>query len=203
MRLLPDDESSRASIAASSKSTSSQGWNGWSGSEHLPTRLVPKAPMPAPLWFMTPDAGEAFGASGATGARGNSSVAALYTRDSERGSVSADRMHKAWPWASRVNATSPPPCANSALSAVSASDFESGSGSVVTRAARESLLRGLCFASGLSRLALRFVQPMCQCGPLHHLHGAHSLLHFSSGSGRGRFGSAGLACSSLMRTAKA
>eukprot|EP00965_Chrysotila_dentata_P111259 3677906-Pleurochrysis_carterae.AAC.1 len=112
-------------------------------------------------------------------------------------------MHRARPWASRVNATSPPPCANSALSAASASDFDSGSGSAVASAARESLLRELCFVSGLLRLALRFVQSLCQCGPLHHLHGAHLLLHFSSGSGRGRFGSAGLARSSLLRTAKA
>eukprot|EP00965_Chrysotila_dentata_P070358 2324981-Pleurochrysis_carterae.AAC.4 len=112
-------------------------------------------------------------------------------------------MQRALPCASRVNATSPPPCANSELRAMLASDFDSVSGSAVTRAARESSLRWLCFAAGLSPLALRFVQSLCQCGPLHHLQGSHLSLHFSSGSGPGRFGSAGLARSSLLRTAKA
>eukprot|EP00965_Chrysotila_dentata_P125913 4161613-Pleurochrysis_carterae.AAC.2 len=112
-----------------------KGGKGGQGPRTCSARLAPEAPTPAPLWFMSPEVGEVFGALGATGARGNSSVAASCMGDSDYGSVSADRMHRARPGASRVNATSPPPCANSALRAVSASDFDSDSDSVVTRAA--------------------------------------------------------------------
>eukprot|EP00965_Chrysotila_dentata_P068521 2264821-Pleurochrysis_carterae.AAC.10 len=96
---------------------------------------------------MTPQAGEAIGALGATGVKGESSQAALLCAYvSTLVSVSAGWTLRALPCASRVNVTSPPPCAKSAPSATSASDFDSVSGSAVTSAARESSLRRLCFA---------------------------------------------------------
>eukprot|EP00965_Chrysotila_dentata_P120366 3979977-Pleurochrysis_carterae.AAC.2 len=48
-----------------------------------------------------------------------------------------------------------------------------------------------------------FGQSLCQCEPLHHRQGAHLSLHFSLGSGRGRFGSVGLSRTSFPRTANA
>eukprot|EP00965_Chrysotila_dentata_P082853 2733705-Pleurochrysis_carterae.AAC.1 len=61
-----EDESRSASIAGSSESTSSQGWNGWSGSEDLPIRRTHAAPWPRSARFMTPLLSEAEGKACAT-----------------------------------------------------------------------------------------------------------------------------------------
>eukprot|EP00965_Chrysotila_dentata_P146857 4848678-Pleurochrysis_carterae.AAC.1 len=70
-------------------------------------------------------------------------------------------------------------------------------------ATRDSFLRAPGFVGNLSPRALRFGQSLCQCEPLHQRHDAHLLLHCSFGSGRGRFGSAGLLRAASPRTANA
>eukprot|EP00965_Chrysotila_dentata_P199249 6179267-Pleurochrysis_carterae.AAC.2 len=79
------------------------------------------------------------------------------------------------------------------------------SGSVVASAARgsRSFLRDARLASCLSPRDLRIGQSFCQWVPLHQRQGAHLSLHDSSGSGRGRFGSADFSRNESPRTAKA
>eukprot|EP00965_Chrysotila_dentata_P200433 6179972-Pleurochrysis_carterae.AAC.4 len=95
------------------------------------------------------------------------------------------------------------PCASRALSAASVPFCSSSFDSAVTSAARVSLLRWLALDDGLSPRALRLGQSLCQWAPLHHRQGAHFSLHFSFGSGRGRFGSVGLFRVASLLTAKA
>eukprot|EP00965_Chrysotila_dentata_P042577 1412078-Pleurochrysis_carterae.AAC.2 len=90
---------------------------------------------------------------------------------------------------------------------MAASKLSCGAASVseVARAARDSRssLRDPRLAAGLSPRALRLGQSLCQWLPLHQRHGAHLLLQHSSGSGRGRFGSAAFSRLESPRTVKA
>eukprot|EP00965_Chrysotila_dentata_P129861 4292595-Pleurochrysis_carterae.AAC.1 len=152
---------------------------------------------------MTPVGGDAEGKSGARSAHANSDWSLAVASGSTSVSLSVVRTHNARPLASKVKATSPPSRAKSALRAASATAGCSSTVSEAASAARESAPRRSGFAEDLSPLDRLFGQSLCQWAPLHQRQGAHLSLHFSLGSGRGRFGSEVFARSSLPRTAKA
>eukprot|EP00965_Chrysotila_dentata_P186474 6157461-Pleurochrysis_carterae.AAC.1 len=147
---LTRDESSRASIAASSESTSSQGWNGWSGSEDLPMRRAHAAPWPRSARFMTPLPSGTGGEACATRECGGSIDSASLGVGVALGSASVACRHSALPAASKLKGISPPSCTKSALRAVSDTGVSSALDSEDSEAAsfaRDSLLRRSFFAA--------------------------------------------------------
>eukprot|EP00965_Chrysotila_dentata_P015295 505958-Pleurochrysis_carterae.AAC.2 len=205
------EESRSASITGSSESTSSHGWNGWSGSDVFVMRRVIAPPACCSARFMTPVLSSGTGCAGATSMRGESGELPETGSATAPGSASDACRQRALPDASKVNGISPPSCKNRALRAESETGGRSGSASVDSAAAsvaRDPESWRSCFDAGLLPLGRRLGQSLCQWGPFHHRQGAHLLLHFSLASGRGRLGSVGLARASLLwssfpRTAKA